>query len=138
MYSKRSRPSRLVAAQTLMTSLSLIRIPIVVTTTREPPRYTQGLSRYTDNIDVSRSLYRSVYPCVPDTRLPARPADLAPETLSNQIILKRHANIITRSPLSIFILIVAKISFFLNYHKPILRSIVTFGRVHTAFCHLYF
>lgn len=29
MYSKRSRPSRLVVAQTLMTSLSLIRIPIV-------------------------------------------------------------------------------------------------------------
>ena len=41
MYSKRSRPSRLVAAQTLMTSLSLIRIPTVVTVTRGTPRYTQ-------------------------------------------------------------------------------------------------
>ena len=40
MYSKRSRPSRLVVAQTLMTSLSLIRIPIVAAAVSTGTRYT--------------------------------------------------------------------------------------------------
>ena len=78
MYSKRSRPSRLVAAQTLMTSLSLIRIPTVVTATGDAPLHLEIL---VDSIDVFLLATPKcvVHLCVPDTPLPVkvRHADLA-------------------------------------------------------------
>lgn len=86
MYSKRSRPSRLVAAQTLMTSLSLIRILIVVTagTPRYPPFAIPGWYRRS-----IRAIPGVILACL-EALLPAK-LDTLISLPKCRVILKQHA-----------------------------------------------